>query len=223
MKLITILINALCLNAFAAPAPVSTDERTLNQQITVLLQERNPGARILISEIRPIQHQAVPQGRLMIRQESKPGSAWVEGAPDVSVLVSYSALVPVYVSKRRISPKEALRPEDFETREIDVCDAQNVQYRGILLPIHQDLTKLEARQSILQGGYALSTGVQKLPDLRRGDNVRIRINAGGLAVQASGISQDEVNIGENVRVTSQTTKKLLTGKLIEKGLVEVEL
>ena len=69
----------------------------------------------------------------------------------------------------------------------------------------------------------LQTAVERVPDVRRGDTVKIRVISGDLKLLTLGIAQENGLTGSKVRVVSRTTNQELVGQLKQDGVVEVKL
>lgn len=137
--------------------------------------------------------------------------------------VNYSAWVSAPIAKRRIQPGEKLNKDLFQIREVNVSQGLDREYRGIILDPATDFSKLEARQTILEGQYPVTTGVQKMPDVRRGDVVQVKVHTGSVILTTQGIAQEISYINENVRILTAKTKKEMIGKLQADNQVEVHL
>jgi flagella basal body P-ring formation protein FlgA len=145
------------------------------------------------------------------------GTGYAEGA------VRFAAFVQAPIALRRVLPGERLNADMFQAQEINVAMGMAHEYRGVILPVGMDVSSLEARQTILEGQYPLSTGVQKVPDVRRGDAVRIQLNSGDVILSTMGTASEPAYIGSQLRVVSAKTKHELVGKLKKDGIVEVQL
>jgi flagella basal body P-ring formation protein FlgA len=137
--------------------------------------------------------------------------------------VGFSAWQEVLVSLRRIHPLEKLTDDLFRKEKIDVALRQYHSYRGLFLPLEENLSQLKAGQTILEGNTPLLTGVRRIPDIRRGEQVRIRLISGSLLLSTSGIIQEEAHFGKQVRVLTNTTKKELVGTVLRDKTIEVRL
>lgn len=135
----------------------------------------------------------------------------------------FSAWTPAYIAIRRIQPGEKLSPDLFMAQDIDVASGLPHEYRGVILSKETALTSLEARQTILEGQFLTTTAVQRMPDIRRGDQVRLLLNSGGLVLSAPGVAQEPGYLGGQVRVLSGANKREILGKLQAGGVVEVNL
>jgi flagella basal body P-ring formation protein FlgA len=137
--------------------------------------------------------------------------------------VSVGAWVPARIAQKRIRPGESLQKEDFTLQEINVLQGGVREYRGLILSPDVDLSRLESIQTILEGQPLLSSEVKKIPDVRRGDFVRIQILSGNLNVMTQGIAIEPAYLNHTVKVLAGKYKKELTGKLQLGSVVEVRL
>ena len=85
------------------------------------------------------------------------------------------------------------------------------------------MAQLESRQTILEGYFLTTNAVQRLPDVRRGDPVTLKLISGELQLTTQGIAQEPASIRSNVRVMVLKTKKEMVGKLQDSNTVEVKL
>ena len=128
--------------------------------------------------------------------------------------VTFTAKVPARVAhRRRVIPGDKLDAGNFKKIDIDVTQGQAHEMRGVILAQTTDLAGLEARQTILEGQFVVSSSVQKQPDVRRGDVVRIRLISGDLTVSLQGVVQEPAYLNGQVRVLSDRTKRELMGEL----------
>ena len=137
--------------------------------------------------------------------------------------VRFRAFKWVYVAKSRIRPGTRLTEELVEKKEVDVSSGFNSQYRAMMLGAKEKIEELETKQTILEGHVALSTGLKKVPDVRRGQNVRVKIKSGLLSITTSGAAQKDALAGDILRVQLRKTKKMLVGKLSKDGSIEVDI
>lgn len=136
---------------------------------------------------------------------------------------NFAAWVDAPVAARRILPGEKLSPESYRIQRINTAQGQAYEFRGVIVPASQDLTRVEARQTILEGQYLLSTALQRIPDVRRGDLVRVELNSGGVAISSQATAQEPGYLDQPVRVLTAKTKRELVGELKAGNVVEVKL
>lgn len=212
----------LCKEASQAGVPES---KNIQDHLRAELSKQYPGARIELDEkIEWEQEISVEQiSKVQILNENARGEIRFSVNQEVEGTVSFSAWVPAWVAQKRIFPGERLSQDVFVLREVNVSTGLAREYRGVLLPKTANLSQLEARQSILEGQFALSSGVQKIPDVRKGEPVQIKLTAGGIILTTSGIAEEPSYIHQPVRVLTSKSKRSLTGKLMSDGTVEVKL
>lgn len=203
------------------------DDR-LGDQVKKELAQRYPGARIeLVSEVRwtrgerPAEPATVkiqnvtPKGELQFVALGSRGGA--EG------WVNYSAWIPARIALRRIAPGERLREDQFVVQDVNVAMGNAYEYRGVILWSDAPVTGLESRQTILEGQFLTSSAVQRVPDVRRGDAVRIQLSSGELTVVTFGIAEEPAYLNGRVRVMANKSKREFVGELVSNGIVEVKL
>lgn len=137
--------------------------------------------------------------------------------------VLFAANKKSFVSNKRIKPGDKLNAHDFEIREVDVSKGVSYQYRGMMLPLSQNVEKLEARQTILEGQYPLISSVQNMPEIRRGDQVTVYVNSNDVRLSATAVAQEPGSKNQSIRIITQKSKKELTASVVDVGLVEVKL
>lgn len=142
---------------------------------------------------------------------------------DSECWVRFSAWMPAWVAKRRILPGEKLSVQAFDKKEIDVAQGMAREVRGLLLSPGARLSQLESRQTLLEGQPVLSSAVQQVPDVHRGEAVQIRMVSGGVTLSTGGTAEEAATLQGLVRVLTQRSKRVLTGKLMDGGVVEVRL
>ncbi len=175
----------------------------------------------------PVWREGLEPKHVRILSESGTGTAdysvsYSDGSSSIGQ-ARFSAMVPTLVATKRIRPGDKLSRGDFTLQPINVAQGLAYQYRGVMLGAKEPVDGLQARQTILEGQYPLSSGVEKVPDIRRGDTVQVKILSGEISLSTQGLVQEPGYFNQNVRVLTQKTKKELTGRLKEGGIVEVRL
>jgi flagella basal body P-ring formation protein FlgA len=150
-------------------------------------------------------------------------AAYGEGGASAEGWATYTAWYPARIALRRIHPGESLTMDAFITQEINIASGPAFEYRGVILPPETELQGLEARQTILEGQFLLSTAVRRVPDVRRGDVVRIQIKSGELTLSTTGVADEPGYFNNRVRVMTNKSKQVLTGELQSGRVVEVKL
>jgi flagella basal body P-ring formation protein FlgA len=165
--------------------------------------------------------------RVRILSETGTGTAdYSVGFSDGSSSIGqarFTAMVPTFVASKRIRPGDRLARGDFQIQSINIAQGLAYQYRGVMLSANETIDGLQARQTILEGQYPLSSGVEKVPDIRRGDTVQVKILSGEIQLSTMATVQEPGYLNQNVRILTQKSKKELVGMLKEGGVVEVKL
>lgn len=136
-------------------------------------------------------------------------------------LVSVWALAKV--SNKKIKPGEKLKNEFFSLKNIEISRLKMPESRRYILNVNQDLENLEAVQTILEGDLLLSSSVKKIPDVRRGELVNVRLSSGNVTLSVPGISEDFGYLNDKIKVITSKAKKQFSGYLSPGGVVEVQL
>lgn len=204
-------------------------EKKIDSLLKKDLSKKFNGASI---EFLPGSSFPVPQdgrtvSRVQLISESGTGTAdysvtYSDGQTSIGQ-VRFAAMVPTYVAVRRIRPGEKLTRGDFQVQPVNIAQGLAYQYRGVMLSSKQPVDGLQARQTILEGQYPLMSGVEKVPDIRRGDAVEVKILSGEIQLSTRATVQEPGFLGEKVRILTQKSKKELVGLLKERGVVEVKL
>jgi len=136
---------------------------------------------------------------------------------------TFAAWKEVWISKRRVLPGERLKAEDFVPQKINIAAGMARDVRGLILGKEIDLSMMESRQTVLEGQFILSSAVQRVPDVRRGEAVRVRLVSGDVAISTPGTAEEPAYLDQQVRVMTQKSKRVLLGTLRKDGIVEVKL
>ena len=137
--------------------------------------------------------------------------------------VRHAAWALGWVASRRVAPGERLQVEGLRVQEINVAEGLAHEYRGILLPPTEDLSRLEARQTLVEGGFVTTAAVRKIPDLRRGDTVRLDVVSGDVNLSTSATALEPASLNQPVRVQTVKGKREMLGVLRDGAVVEVRL
>lgn len=212
----------------AAPAPSASDR--LIEQLSHGISKQYPGAKIALNPTLHWTYGALSEnfqsvsilgetsrGEIMFSVTASDGSRGGEG------WASFAAWMPARVATKRVHPGDRLSADMFTDQSVNVAFGQPHELRGVILETDTSLASLEARQSVLEGQMLLSTSVQRVPNVRRGDAVVVQIVSNGLSLQTQGVAEEPGYTGGQVRVTASKTKRELVGRLSESGAVEVKL
>jgi flagella basal body P-ring formation protein FlgA len=137
--------------------------------------------------------------------------------------VKFSAWLSARIAIRRILPLEPLKSELFHKQNIDVSTGQAHELRGLIITDSADLSNMEAVQTIIEGQPLVATAIRRVPDIRRGESVKIELKSQGMTLSTLGIAEEPAYINRQVRVMTLKNKRELLGRLQPGGVVEVNL
>lgn len=85
------------------------------------------------------------------------------------------------------------------------------------------LIDMELRRPLRSGeAFRVSALVEPMV-VERGDQVRLQVNAGSISVLATGTALGSGRVGEQIRVRNDRSERVVRGRILEKGIVEVTL
>lgn len=204
-------------------------KQTMQDLVRLELEKRYPDAVVQLDEVEsaPAQAQVLKdiQGATLL-QDSGMGVALFrirDLLRDVEVHIKFSAWIEAPVAVRRIQPMEVLHEEDFKIQKINVAQGLFQPMRGLLVRSGFPLGGYESRQTILPGQPPLTSGIQRIADIKRGDVVQVKMVSNGVWVQTAGIAEEPGYRGQSIRVLIQKTKRQIQGEVLNSRNVEVEL
>lgn len=159
--------------------------------------------------------------------ETKKGVALFQGVNSDGIIKKYkvyfSAWKAIPIAKKRIKPGERVKKEDFQIKNVDLAQGMARQYRGLIYGFENDYKNIEARSSILMGQFPLRTSIIKTPEVRRGATIKVKIKSGGLLVHTIARADQVGKLGQDILITTFSTKKKLTARVVGENEVEVKL
>lgn len=120
------------------------------------------------------------------------------------------------VATRLISVGQTVAEDDVQTKKVDITFAKDGT------PSIEDLKGRIAARMISAGQTIYFSDLKKAIAATRGQPVKIVIGDGEFEVTTQGLAVDAGSIGDQIKVKSADTNKLLSGELIDKGVVKVE-
>ncbi len=224
----------------SAFAETQSEEISLSSRLSSLLRttltEKIAGAEIKLPSLQKLIHQA-PMSNFVefktarLKEDRPNGVALFEvigtNADNQEITETiqtpYEAWKKVPIALHRVYPNAKLKNEDFKVQEINVASGVAREYRGVMVASDTVFTNLQSRQTILEGQYVVSSAIQRQPDVRKGDTVKLELISGDLSLTTQGVVEEEGYVGGQVRVMTAKTKREITGKVKEDHSVEVNL
>jgi flagella basal body P-ring formation protein FlgA len=227
------LVLALIAISFSSTNSFGLDDANLlSSRIQKILSEKIPYAEIRLPNldklVKTAEVSAITELRAVrLIEDRASGVALIEltstDGSNVRIQTPYQAMVNMPIAVRRIYPNTRLKKEDFRMENINVATGLARDYRSAIILDQSRLEQMETRQSILEGQFVVSNAVQKLPDVRKGETVKLELGSGNLTLTTAATVLENASIGERVRVLTAKTKREVVGKVREDHSVEVSL
>lgn len=234
IKSIALVLAAFIGKVAFSAAPV-TDPAPMNkirEMIQYNLTQRYPGAEIeLIGAITvdgnglPTQNQTIQyQGDTQAGHANFVVSGKFNHQPvQAKVSAQYKAWMQIYYPNQKIRPRQLIEKDQFVLNRIDMSLNKNRAYVGLYVDKRFKFKDIRTRQTILPGRPLLKSAIEKVPDVAKGEHIRLRLMSGQLTLVTRGVVQESAYEGAQVKVTVDQTKKILTGRLVQDKTVEVTL
>jgi flagella basal body P-ring formation protein FlgA len=131
----------------------------------------------------------------------------------------------VWVAKKRNGFGQALDSADFELKRIETTDLHE---DPVAVSRPEELAGLlknsRARRAIAENSPLLPSQVEKRPDAMAGQPLRVIFQSeSGVSVTADGALISPGTIGSEVKARLHSSKKIVVGKLVSEGVMEVNL
>jgi flagella basal body P-ring formation protein FlgA len=127
------------------------------------------------------------------------------------------------VAKRAVSPWSAIRAEDFEWQRIELTQVRDE-------PVNTPeefaslLGKAKAKRLVAEGAPLTRATLERIPDAKMGQALKVVfISESGIRVAADGAILNPLSVGEEGRAKLRNSKKIVTGRLVSEGVMEVSL
>lgn len=146
------------------------------------------------------------------------------GAKDFSwVKLRVKWFAEVWQAKRNIGILSQVSPEDFSKARLEITDL-----REDPLLATEDISNAvgisRTRRSLPSGSALVVSALEKMPDAKFGQPLKVVfVSESGIRVSADGALMGAGSIGGEVKAKLRTSKKIVTGKLVSGGLMEVTL
>ena len=140
-----------------------------------------------------------------------------------TIQTPYEAWKKVPVASHRIYPNAVLKNEDFKVVEVNVAKNPAREYRGVMAAADTIFAGQQSKQTILEGQFVVDSAIQRQPDIRKGDLVKLELISGDLTLTTQAVTEESGSICGQIRVTTSKTKREITGRIKENRTVEVNL
>ncbi|MGC8668626.1 MAG: flagellar basal body P-ring formation chaperone FlgA [Chthonomonadales bacterium] len=212
-------------------AATRVDNSAVVRAATEAVEAANQGGGELIVEASPPSTQlyvspgsltylpGAPRGELGSGSVIVPVAILVDGKPakSVDVLVKVRRRVTALVATRPLAPHDTLTSGDVTTAVVDGPPGG--------APFLTDVAALVGKRTTRQialGAPLREGDVEAVPVILTGARVNVVISAGGVTITAPAVARTQGAIGDRVRVFVKTTRKELTGTVVDASTVRVE-
>lgn len=135
---------------------------------------------------------------------------------EVEGLVRLVAAVPT--PARSLAPGEVLASDDLGWMEIDLLAT-----RRAIVEVPEQAFERAARRTLRPGEPILARDLRIVPAVERNATVTVMARTGGIVVETLGKALEAGAVGEMVRVQNVDSRRTVTGRVVEPGLVLVEV
>ncbi len=156
------------------------------------------------------------QGKSIQRNSSVKVSCQSEQAWSIYVSSSIALNVPVVTLRRAVPRHHILQEKDLMTSQLDIYSIRN----GYTTSKESILGK-QLKRPLKAGDVIYSYHLQAPDIIKKGDQVTVIANRGGLSVVSAGIALNDASKGEKVRIENQRSTRIIQAKVIGPGTVEV--
>ena len=188
----------------------------LEGRLSSLVGRDEPEARWVIEWSRP-----PSEGTAIELLRYEPGTREVrarftgpKGEETVTGKVMLVGLVPT--PTRAIAPGEVVTPDSLRELEIDLLDAHRDLVRGPGLALDRT-----ARRALNPGRPILARDLKVTLAVARNDIVTLEARLGAISLRTRAKAIDGGAVGDTIRVQNIDSRRLLTGTIVEPGVVAV--
>ena len=152
----------------------------------------------------------------------RPGSAMVplevqtsRGPVSYWITAKTSLFQNTPVANRLIQMGEKISSSDFEIQKINVTFARDSAADV------EGMTNQVAARTIALGQSIFKSDLRPAPAVLRGESLKILTGSGDIEISASGVSEQQGAVGEVIRVKNNENQKIISGTIIDKGVVRI--
>jgi flagella basal body P-ring formation protein FlgA len=137
----------------------------------------------------------------------------------IYVRVNIKLMREVVVTARPLVRGDILQPDDVRMLRKDVSRINN----GAYLEDASSLIGYELRQSVAANSLLYARMLQAPKLIRRGDKVTVLAVVGGLEVRVLGEALSDGGKGQMIRVRNLSSKRIVQGEVVSKGMVRIAM
>lgn len=133
-----------------------------------------------------------------------------------SVIFKVRVFENVVVAKRKIERHKRINKEDLFIGKREITGIQGSSFSST-----DDLTDKVAVRTILPNTIITEKEVETPPTVKRGDVVKLFIEADNFNIVTKGLAQETGRTGEVIKVKNLSSKKILYGKIVDPERVQI--
>lgn len=213
--------------ATAGNVPASTDLATVHALALSFLQSqsaRTPGSKIVVSP--PDRRLRLPACNRPLEAFLPPGSR-AEGHVTVGVCctgdhpwrvfmkATVARPVTLYTWRRTLAKGSRVTPGDLQAHASDTLHASR---NALIDPAYAQGAVL--RRKVLAGETVQRSVLKRVPEVRRGQQVKVIYRSGAVEISATAIAMTDGAVGDHLRVRNQRSNKLVEAVVVAAGKVE---
>lgn len=122
----------------------------------------------------------------------------------------------VVVPKRMIRVGETLGSDDLHVVTLELDGRSSAHALSL-----DELVGRVAKRNLLPDAPVPLRSIERPAVVERGDHIRVRVSIGRMEIIMKGEALDSGAVGDTVRVVNPSSKKTLSGRAVDFGLVEV--
>jgi flagella basal body P-ring formation protein FlgA len=146
------------------------------------------------------------------------------GAPPVWVRAKLRWFQQAWVASRNLMFTENPDPSQFALGKVEVTGLREDPVTGSAEELAGFLKSARIKRQIAANSPLLPSMLDRKPDAAAGSALRVVfVSESGVRVSADGSLLSPGSIGSDVKARLRSSKKIVTGKLVSQGLVEVSL
>lgn len=119
-------------------------------------------------------------------------------------------------ARRSVARDQEITADDVEVVRIEI---RNAVLRR--MPEASDIVGARARRDIFAGELMTNALVTVPPAVKSGDEVRVNLTVGAVQVSGIGRASGSGQVGDTIRVTTPSSRKLLNARIVGRGAVEI--
>lgn len=136
---------------------------------------------------------------------------------NMSVRGRTEALAMVAVAAQPLKKGLILGPQHLRMATLDISDLVNPALDA------KDLLGMQLTRGLQTDAPVLAAMVENLPVVKRGEQVKIAIKSGSLQLTATGLAYNDGKLDQMIKVQNISSSKIILGRVVGPGLVEVML